>query len=186
MLELNPFDEPNVREAKSRTLSQLVVKASNGVFRFEPALARGSGYSRREFRPHEDSPSSRRRYLALLDFLPADPKRSPLFDAFRAQVRHKLGLATTHGVGPRYLHSTGQFHKGGPNTGIFVLLTAADSSATPVPGEGYTFSVLKQAQALGDFDALVANGRHVIHYHLDDPTAEFGDTLERLIAGLKK
>ncbi len=84
-------------------------------------------------------------------------------------------------MGPRYLHSTGQFHKGGPNTGIFVLLTAADASATPVPGTDYTFSALKQAQALGDFDALVANGREVVHYHLEDPTADFSVTLERLI-----
>jgi hypothetical protein len=89
-------------------------------------------------------------------------------------------------VGPRYLHSTGQFHKGGPNTGIFVLCTAADASATPVPGAGYTFSALKQAQALGDFDALVANGRSVVHYHLEDPTADFSVTLERLMKKIAK
>ena len=185
MLDLNPFDEPNVREAKTRTLSQLVVRASTGAFRFEPPLERGAGYSRREFRPDELPPADRSRYLAVLDFLPADPKRTALFDRFRAQIRQHLGLATTHGVGPRYLHSTGQFHKGGPNTGIFVLLTAADASHTPVPGAGYTFSVLKQAQALGDFDALVANGRQVVHYHLDDPTAEFTTTLQKLIEGIR-
>jgi hypothetical protein len=107
-----------------------------------------------------------------------------VFDALRAVLRRRLGLAVTHGVGPRYLHSTGQFHKGGPNTGVFVLLTATDASATPVPGTDYTFSALKQAQALGDFDALVANGRHVVHYHLDDPAADFSLTLDRLIAGV--
>ena len=122
-----------------------------------------------------------RRYIALLDYLPADPQRSQLFNTFRAALRDRLGLATTHGVGPRYLHSTGQFHKGGPNTGVFVLLTAADASATPVPGTKYTFSTLKQAQALGDFDALVANDRDVVHYHLEDPTADFSVTLEQLI-----
>jgi glucose-6-phosphate isomerase len=180
-LGVNPFDEPNVREAKTRTMAQLEARKETGLFRVEPPFARGEGYSRREFRPAQTDRPARRRYVAILDFLPADSARSKLFDRFRAALRHRLGLATTHGVGPRYLHSTGQFHKGGPNTGIFVLLTAADGSATPVPGEAYTFSALKQAQALGDFDALVANGRDVVHYHLDDPTVDFSVTLERMI-----
>jgi hypothetical protein len=64
------------------------------------------------------------------------------------------------------LHSTGQYHKGGPNTGRFLLLTADDASETTVPGTDYSFSALKQAQALGDFEALVAAGRAVLHYHL--------------------
>ena len=65
-----------------------------------------------------------------------------------------------------------------------VLLTATDASVTPVPGTDYTFSTLKQAQALGDFEALAANGRDVVHYHLDDPRADFGDTLETLLGKL--
>lgn len=185
MLDINPFDEPNVKEAKTRTLAQLQARADTGAFRMNPPFERGNGYMRREFTSVTPPTTDRRRYLAVLDFLPADPKRSALFDAFRAEVRQHVGLASTHGVGPRYLHSTGQFHKGGPNTGIFVLLTAADASATPVPGAGYTFSALKQAQALGDFDALVSNDRHVVHYHLDDPTAEFSSTLQKVIQGLK-
>ena len=66
-----------------------------------------------------------------------------------------------------------------------MLLTAADAGATPIPGAPYTFSTLKQAQALGDFDALVANGREVLHYHLDDPTADFSVVLERVLGQLK-
>jgi len=104
----------------------------------------------------------------------------------RASIRKRSGLATTYGVGPRYLHSTGQFHKGGPNSGVFVLLTAADATATPVPGMPFTFSTLKQAQALGDFEALVANGREVVHYHIDDPAADFMPVLERLLDRLSK
>jgi hypothetical protein len=181
-LALNPFDEPNVREAKVRTQTQLDARAATGAFKLDPPFERGEGYSRREHRPAEQNAHTRRRYLALLDYLPADPHRQALIDRLRAAVRRRLGLATTHGIGPRYLHSTGQYHKGGPNSGIFVLLTSADASATPVPETSYTFSTLKQAQALGDFDALVANGREVIHYHLDDPTADFSATLERLLA----
>jgi hypothetical protein len=181
-LTLNPFDEPNVREAKVRTQAQLDALAANGAFRIEPPFEPGEGYSRREHRPAGESTHTRRRYVALLDYLPADPHRLPLVDRLRDAIRHRLGLVTTHGIGPRYLHSTGQYHKGGPNSGIFVLLTAADASTTPVPGTAYTFSTLKQAQALGDFDALVANGREVVHYHLDDPSADFSATLERLLA----
>jgi hypothetical protein len=181
-LALNPFDEPNVREAKLRTQAQLDARAATGAFRMDPPFERGEGYSRREHRPDEQNAHTRRRYLALLDYLPADPHRLALVDRLRGAIRRRLGLATTHGIGPRYLHSTGQYHKGGPNSGIFVLLTSADSSATPVPETSYTFSTLKQAQALGDFDALVANGREVVHYHLDDPSADFSATLERLLA----
>jgi len=182
LLGVNPFDEPNVREAKTRTLAQLDARAATGVFRIDPPFAKGDGYSRRHFTPDEPRVSARKRYVALLDFLPSDPGRAKLFDTLRAALRRRLGLATTYGVGPRYLHSTGQFHKGGPNTGIFVLLTATDASATPVPGTDYTFSALKQAQALGDFDALAANGREVVHYHLESPTADFSVTLEKLIS----
>jgi glucose-6-phosphate isomerase len=181
-LGVNPFDEPNVRAAKQRTLAQLEARSATGAFRIEPAFVRGDGYSRREFRPAVRDQVARRRYIALLDFLPTDPARLRLFDTFRGVLRNRLGLATTHGIGPRYLHSTGQFHKGGPNSGIFVMLTATDTSATPVPGTDYTFSALKQAQALGDFDALVAGGRQVVHYHLEDPSRDFAATLERLIS----
>jgi len=181
LLGVNPFDEPNVAEAKQRTRSQLDARAATGAFRIDPPFERGDGYSRRESRPDSGRPKNGRRFVAILDFLPADPRRADLFTELRGALRRRLGLATTRGVGPRYLHSTGQFYKGGTNTGIFVLLTATDASATPIPGAEFTFSALKQAQALGDFDALVANGREVLHYHLEDPTADFSVTLERLI-----
>jgi hypothetical protein len=182
LLGVNPFDEPNVSEAKHRTRSQLDTRTTTGAFRIDPPFERGEGYSRRESRPNVGrAKPAGRRFVAILDFLPADPRRADLFADLRGALRRRLGLATTRGVGPRYLHSTGQFHKGGTNTGIFVLLTATDASATPIPGTEFTFSTLKQAQALGDFDALVANGRQVVHYHLEDPTADFSVTLERLI-----
>jgi glucose-6-phosphate isomerase len=184
-LEVNPFDEPNVREAKIRTQQQLESRAATGAFRIDPPFERGRGYSRRESRPSQPAPTGRRRYVAILDFLPVDPARASLFERLRAAIRSRTGLAVTHGIGPRYLHSTGQFHKGGPNTGVFVLLTAADASATPVPGADYTFSALKQAQALGDFDALVASGRDVVHYHLEQPTADFSVTLEKLLGQIQ-
>jgi len=182
-LGLNPFDEPDVRAAKERTAAQLDVRRRTGSFRIVPPLDRHRGYARREHgEPGRAGPG---RYVAILDYLPTDWRRPTIIERLRGALRRRTKLATTHGVGPRYLHSTGQYHKGGPNTGIFVLLTAADESTTPVPGTDYSFSTLKQAQALGDFDALVAAGRSVIHYHIDDPLAEFSETLERVLQQLR-
>ena len=70
------------------------------------------------------------------------------------------------GFGPRYLHSTGQLYKGGPDAGLFLLLTADDNVDLPIPGEPFTFSVLKHAQALGDFAAMQERGRRILRVHL--------------------
>jgi glucose-6-phosphate isomerase len=182
-LGVNPFDEPDVKAAKERTAAQLEVRRRTGSFHLDPPLLKQRGYARRE---HGDvARGGSGRYLAVLDFLPADWRRPTIIERLRGAIRRRTGLATTHGIGPRYLHSTGQYHKGGPNTGLFVLLTAADESITPVPDTDYSFSVLKQAQALGDFDALIAAGRAVIHYHVDDPAADYSDTLERVLKQLR-
>ena len=73
------------------------------------------------------------------------------------------------GYGPRYLHSTGQLHKGGPNTGVFVLVSATPRVDLPIPGEPFSFGVLERAQALGDFTSLDATGRRAIHVQLPAP-----------------
>jgi transaldolase/glucose-6-phosphate isomerase len=93
-------------------------------------------------------------------------------------------VATTLGVGPRYLHSTGQYHKGGPNALLAFVLTANDPVRTDVPDAGYTFSVLKRAQALGDVETLEAHGRRVVHLHLN--SAEPAAALTRLFAAAMK
>jgi len=153
------------------------------MFRLDPPLEQGPGYGRREHRPVGATPAGRP-YLAILDYLPAQDGRAPVIGRLRAALRQRGPMATTYGVGPRYLHSTGQYHKGGPNTGVFLLLTAADEHATPVPDMSYTFSTLKHAQALGDFDALVSANRHIINYRYDDPTADFAAELEKVALGL--
>jgi glucose-6-phosphate isomerase len=183
-LSVNPFDEPNVRDAKERTQRQLDTFTKTGAFQLDPPLARDDGHFRRAFHPSPGRASATPgRYLAVLDYLPADPSRGALIARLRETVRQRSGAATTHGVGPRYLHSTGQYHKGGPNSGIFLLLTAVDATMTPVPGEPYSFRTLKQAQALGDFEALVAAGRDVVHYHVEDPSADFSAELEKAVLG---
>jgi hypothetical protein len=84
----------------------------------------------------------------------------------RLLLQDRLHIATTLGYGPRFLHSTGQFHKGGPNTGLFIQLTADTVEDIPIPGAPYTFGVFKQAQALGDMEALQKHGRRVGRVHL--------------------
>ena len=169
MLGVNPFDEPNVRDAKERTRLQLDERRRLGRFSVEPPLAYEDGFA---WRRHAGAPAAGGgRYVAVLDYLPADADARAAMAETITAVRAGRPTAVTHGIGPRYLHSTGQYHKGGPNTGVFLLLTADDRTSTPVPDADYTFSALKQAQALGDFEALAAAGRRVIHYHLADPGA---------------
>jgi glucose-6-phosphate isomerase len=185
VIQVNPFDEPNVRDAKMRTQAQLDARKSAGAFQLAPPLAAASGYSRREHaRTVPDSRGGM--YIAILNYLPADGRRTMTIEAARERLRQSTGLATTHGIGPRYLHSTGQYHKGGPNTGAFLLLTAKDATDTPVPDAGYSFSTLKQAQALGDFDALAASGRHVIHCHFDDPAADVSAVIDQMALALAR
>jgi glucose-6-phosphate isomerase len=182
-LAVNPFDEPNVKDAKARTAAMLEAHQGLGTFRLDPPFQKGEGYSRREHRPAVAAYARRRagRYAAILDYLPGDSDRTHAIAALRAALRHRARVATTYGIGPRYLHSTGQYHKGGPNTGVFMIFTAADAGGTPVPGTNYTFSTLKQAQALGDFEALSAAGREVVHYHIDDPNVDVRAQLEKIV-----
>jgi hypothetical protein len=183
-LRVNPFDEPNVRDAKVRTAAHLEQRSPSGSFRISPPFERREGFLARVSRAvtaRDPGP----RYLALLDYLPADPDRAAVIARVRADHRRATREATTHGIGPRYLHSTGQFHKGGPNTGMFLMMSASDTQKTPVPGETYSFSSLKQAQALGDFEALVAAGRDVLHCHFESMPADLGATLTSLIAVLE-
>jgi len=111
-------------------------------------------------------------YIALLDYIEETPGIEAAIQGIRKHLRDATKCATTTGYGPRYLHSTGQFHKGGPDTGVFLQLTAPDRVDLAIPGESYTFSILKQAQALGDFRSLSARGRRAIGIDLGaDPLA---------------
>ncbi|MBM3301463.1 MAG: transaldolase, partial [Deltaproteobacteria bacterium] len=90
-----------------------------------------------------------------------------ILQAIRTRVRDRFRTATTVGFGPRYLHSTGQIHKGGPNTGYYIVITSEDTEDVPIPGEPYTFAALKWAQSMGDIEALKKRGRPVLHIHLN-------------------
>ncbi|MDQ3069541.1 MAG: transaldolase, partial [Acidobacteriota bacterium] len=107
-----------------------------------------------------------RDYVALLVWLTSEPALDDAVTRIRAMITRATGAATTAGTGPRYLHSTGQYHKGGPDTGVFIVITGDDATATGVPGTTYTFATLKRAQALGDLRALSAHGRRVVRLHV--------------------
>ncbi len=105
-------------------------------------------------------------YIALMAFTNRTDAVDAALQTIRKGLQQKLQAATTAGYGPRFLHSTGQFHKGGPNTGLFIQITADDAQDVPIPGEVYSFGVLKDAQAMGDFISLRDNGCRVLRIHI--------------------
>ncbi|MGA8762808.1 MAG: transaldolase, partial [Candidatus Sulfotelmatobacter sp.] len=105
-------------------------------------------------------------YFAVLGFIQMNAEHEKALQALRHLVRDKKRVATCVGFGPRFLHSTGQAYKGGPNSGVFLQVTCEDSVALPVPGQKYTFGVVKAAQARGDFEVLADRGRRALRVHL--------------------
>ena len=158
-LGINPFDEPNVSEAKEKTKALLDAYAARGRFDDAPEAPTAEAIRRTIdlIRPDD--------YVAFLSYLPADSGAESILADVRTRLREQKKTASTFGVGPRYLHSTGQYHKGGPNTCVAFVITAEDETRTPVPNAGYSFSVLKRSQALGDVQALQAHGRRVLRLH---------------------
>ncbi len=180
-LEINPFDQPNVQESKDATKELLEQFSKKGDLPQQPALVSDGVLSIYSGNPTQPAPSSgslaavlrehfasarHGDYIALLAYIEEVPEIETGFGGIRLYLRNATRCATTLGYGPRFLHSTGQLHKGGPDTGIFIQLTAPDGVDFPIPGEPYSFSVLKQAQALGDFRALSSRGRRLIRVDL--------------------
>ena len=178
LLEINPFDEPNVQQAKDATRALLDAYTSRGQLprrtpdftadgielTFSTATrdrlaSKGAVDFLRQLRPGD--------YFALLAYLPPDDAElGPELHALRNAVALDRRCATMFGYGPRYLHSTGQLHKGGANNGVFLVVTAPADSDVPVPDAPYTFGVLEMAQALGDFQSLDRANRRAVHAHL--------------------
>ena len=105
-------------------------------------------------------------YFAVLGYIQMNPAHEKALQAIRHRLRDSKKIATCLGFGPRFLHSTGQAYKGGPNTGVFLQITCDDASDIPVPGQKYTFGIVKAAQARGDFAVLAERGRRALRVHL--------------------
>jgi hypothetical protein len=120
-------------------------------------------------------------YLALLPYFHRTAALHQMLQRLRLAWRDRRRVATTLGYGPRYLHSTGQLHKGGPDTGVFILFTADASAELSIPGQPYGFATLQRAQALGDFRSLNTRQRRVIRIHLG---SDIEGGIKRLVASL--
>jgi hypothetical protein len=155
VLRINPFDEPNVQEAKDQT------KAALAAFEQSRDLP-GVPTSSIEEVGRFIGASRAGDYLSIQAYLPYDEAIEASLQDLRGAVRDAYKIATAVGYGPRFLHSTGQLHKGGPNTGIFVQVVGEIETDVPIPGSPYSFGVLNAAQAVGDFRALEAHGRRVV------------------------
>ena len=105
-------------------------------------------------------------YFAVLGYITMNPANEKSLQTIRHAVRDKKNVATVLGFGPRFLHSTGQAYKGGPNSGVFLQITCDDAKDLPVPGQKYTFGIVKAAQARGDFAVLAERGRRALRVHL--------------------
>jgi len=152
-LGVNAFDQPDVEEAKKLARAELASGATPQPLRtLTPAELRNSARSGD--------------YLGILAYVPPTPAIFAQLQELRATWGRALGCATTLGIGPRYLHSTGQLHKGGPASGLFLVITTDGASDIAIPEMHTTFGALHQAQARGDVRALLGRGRRVAHVHL--------------------
>ncbi|HYS22617.1 MAG TPA: transaldolase, partial [Candidatus Eisenbacteria bacterium] len=105
-------------------------------------------------------------YFGVLGYITMNPANENSLQVIRHAVRDKKKVATVLGFGPRFLHSTGQAYKGGPNSGVFLQITCDDAKDLQVPGQRYTFGIVKAAQARGDFAVLAERGRRALRVHL--------------------
>jgi transaldolase/glucose-6-phosphate isomerase len=175
LLGINPFDQPNVQEAKDRT---------NEILSGRDASAPASGGETEATSPAELVDSLRTGdYFAITAYILSSPENEDRLARIRLPVRDGKLVATTVGFGPRFLHSTGQFHKGGPATGVFLQITTAPAASVPIPGHPYGFERVVAAQAAGDLAALRSRGRRALSLRLaSDPAQE----LEALAAALSR
>jgi len=182
VMGINSFDQPNVQESKDNTKALLEEYKAKGalpgqalaaearglkVFATEETISQlGHGLEPEAFIAAHLDRAGAGDYIALLDYLQETSRHEDLIQTLRTHLREALRVATTTGYGPRFLHSTGQLHKGGADSGVFIQITAEDAADVPLPGEPFTFGILKQAQALGDFQSLASRHRRAIRVHL--------------------
>jgi transaldolase/glucose-6-phosphate isomerase len=177
ILGVNAFDQPDVQDSKDRTKAKISgyhkegklnegkpIFEKEGLHLYSNLRLTGTGLV-------NDlnafiATASTGDYVSINAYLPRNAEMVPALQRLRVAIREKTKCAVTAGFGPRFQHSTGQFHKGGPDTGLFIQITAGADSDMEIPGEDLTFATLIQAQALGDYESLLARGRRVLRVHL--------------------
>jgi transaldolase / glucose-6-phosphate isomerase len=171
LLGINPFDQPNVQESKDNTKQLLEAYTAEGslpksttVNIDDPGAVEAIGALLSKVKAGD--------YIALTEYIEESAGHDEIIRKVREHLVRSLHVATTSGYGPRFLHSTGQLHKGGSDQGVFIQITADDVEDLNVPGQKYTFGVLEQAQATGDFQSLEKRNRRALHVHLGHDTYE--------------
>ena len=172
IIGVHPFDQPDVQSAKDATKQALQeYMASKHLPQVETKGSLSDLLAE----------AKKSEYFAIMAYLHQTPELNNVFAELRRKVLDRFHIATTLGYGPRYLHSTGQLHKGGPNKGLFLHITAKHEKDIPIPGQPYTFGVVADAQALGDLRALQSLGRRVIKVHFSQSdTASISKLIEEL------
>ena len=190
IIGVNAFDQPNVESSKKITKAKIAEYQAkgklkegkpawkqDGVMVFSPTAVTGaslksvlSGFLKK---------AKPKGYVAINAYLPRNGEMIEVLQKLRLAIRSKTGNAVTAGFGPRFQHSTGQFHKGGPQNALFLVITAEPEKDLDIPTEGLTFGTLLRAQSLGDYEALIEAGRKAIRVHLPNVQA-----LEQIVAAL--
>jgi hypothetical protein len=165
VLEINPFDQPNVQEAKDNTGKVLEEYANDGHL---PEAEDADDAALKALLDH----LGEGKYFATMGYLEPSDDFDEAVNGLRSTVNERKHVATTFGYGPRFLHSTGQLHKGGPKTGVFLQLIHDGDRDAEVPEAGYSFTTLKNAQAIGDLHTLREHGLPVERVRLEGDPAE--------------
>jgi transaldolase/glucose-6-phosphate isomerase len=202
IIGINPFDQPDVEASKIKTRGLTTEYEKTGKLPEETAIFRHDGIAlytdprntaalgrantlAAYLRAHLDrlGPGD---YAALLAYIERNAAHTKTLQAMRHRIRDARRVATCLGFGPRFLHSTGQAYKGGPNSGVFLQITCDDAADLEVPGQRYSFGVVKAAQARGDLDVLNERGRRALRVHLgpDVPAGlrMLGDAIDQALA----
>lgn len=201
VLGINPFDQPDVEFSKVETRKLTKAYAETGHLPEETPFAQdgnlafyadernrealGSGSAETILKAHFDR-VGKNDYIGLLAYIERNKAHIAWEQTVRTELRDRLHVATAAQFGPRFLHSTGQAYKGGPNSGVFLQVTADDAADLPIPGHAYSFGVVKAAQARGDFDVLAARGRRALRVHVVGPLHEGLDRLAQLVTDILK
>jgi transaldolase/glucose-6-phosphate isomerase len=197
VLGINPFNQPDVEASKVATRKLTAAYEETGELPSEaPLLTAGelslfadarnadaiaSSAKSRDLKEYLSAHLGRLGagdYFAINAYVEMNEENQKELNAIRRSVRSTKKVATTLGYGPRFLHSTGQLHKGGPNSGVFLQITSEDAEDLAIPGQKYSFGILKRFQAQGDFEVLVERGRRVLRVHL-------GSEVKRNLARLR-
>lgn len=180
VMGVNAFDQPDVQDSKDRTKNKIAAYSlykhydegqplweQEGIKAFSTMSLPGTGL-------HDDlgvflNAAGKSDYIAINAYLHRNSEMEAILADLRLVVQKKTGCATTIGFGPRFLHSTGQLHKGGPGSGLFLQITAEPLEDMEIPGQGMSFGTLERGQALGDYEALAARGRRILRLNLPSP-----------------